>query len=243
MNLKIAMCDDEIINYKNLKSYLDIYIFSTDDEISLEYFPSGEDLLKTYNKPHCFDIIFMDIEMTGALSGLETAQRIRELPDNDVKITILSNYPQYLQDGYHVSAHSFLIKPLEYNDFKEEMDLLIADIKKTDRIIPVSISHDTTCLIHLSTLMYVSTSKSIRGRTRLSFHTTTDVITTIGTLKDYEDKFKTEGFASPYKGFLVNLRYIKMIVSDTIILNNNEKIPLSKNTYRDFIAKYAKIFS
>ena len=240
MIFKIAVCDDEQSVFKIIKGYLDLYLISVDDDFCLDYYSSGEALLKSYAKPHTYDIIFMDIEMQGNLSGLETAQKIRELPDKDVKITILSNYPRYLQDGYHVSAHSFLIKPLKYDDFKEEMDLLIKDIKNADAIFTITTSRDNTALIHISTLMYISTSKSMTGRTKLIFHTTTDTIAATDIMKKYEDILSPKGFVSPHKGYLVNTNYIQTVGKHEIVLANQETIPLAKNTYRDFITKYMK---
>lgn len=240
MKFRIALCDDEEMYYVKIKSYLETYMMSVDDDFSLDYYPRGEKLLEAYTVPGRYDIIFMDIEMDGILTGLDTAKKIRELPDKNVKITILSNYPRYLQAGYHVNAHSFLIKPLKYGDFEEEMNLLIDDFKNTDDIIPVTIAHDNTVLIHLSTLLYVDTVRGLRGRTRLQFHTNTEVIVTIGKFKDYEELLIKNGFSSPCKNCLVNLMAVKMIQRDELTLKNGEKLPLSKNTYREFSNNYVR---
>ena len=91
--------------------------------------------------------------------------------------------------------------------------------------------------------MYLSTEKSFSGRTRLCFHTTTDIVTSTELLKKYEELLSEKGFASPYKGLLVNLKYVHMVLSDKIILYNKEELPLSRNSYRDFLSKYAQMYT
>ena len=54
------------------------------------------------------------------------------------------------------------------------------------------------------------------------------------------EKLSNKGFGQPYKSFLVNLDYVSGFSSDgkDIIMNNGEKIPLSKNFKKSFTNQY-----
>ena len=59
-------------------------------------------------------------------------------------------------------------------------------------------------------------------------------------LKHWIEKLSNKGFGQPYKSFLVNLDYVSGFSSDgkDIIMNNGEKIPLSKNFKKSFTNQY-----
>ena len=48
-------------------------------------------------------------------------------------------------------------------------------------------------------------------------------------IKDFEALLKQYGFLRPHRSFLVNYRYIFSIQKNTLILDNKETIPLSRN--------------
>lgn len=59
-------------------------------------------------------------------------------------------------------------------------------------------------------------------------------------LKYWIEELSNKGFGQPYKSFLVNLDYVSGFSSDgkDIIMNNGEKIPLSKNFKKSFTNQY-----
>ena len=240
MNLKIAICDDEERVRETLRNYLLTYSISNRHDFEIYDYSGGSELLNSYQKAHTFDIVFMDVLMDDDISGLVTAEKIRNLPDHDVKITFLSSYPKYMQDSFHVTAHNFMTKPIEYEDLKKEMDSIIKSLTELPKSIPVKVIKGDTVLVYINSLMYIQTERGLRGRTRLLFHTTDDVITAFGTIADYKQSLSDFHFAVPCKGFLVNFRFVHRIGISEIELTNHELLPLSKMHRKDIISKYAK---
>ena len=81
--LKIAICDDEPVEYEQLARALDKCGFS----YSADYFPNGEEFLETYYVGK-YDLFILDIYMSG-LSGVDLASKIR-MTEKDVPMAILS---------------------------------------------------------------------------------------------------------------------------------------------------------
>ena len=78
--MKIAVVDDDIQLYRNLRSYLEGLL---KDFAEITYFSSGEAFLEAW-KAKDFDFIILDIFMDG-ITGMEVARKVRET-DSDVKI-------------------------------------------------------------------------------------------------------------------------------------------------------------
>ena len=68
--IKIAICDDEELFIKELKSCINRYMSETDKEIRIFEYHDGKELLQDYKTD--LDLIFMDIKME-KLNGLKTA--------------------------------------------------------------------------------------------------------------------------------------------------------------------------
>ena len=116
MKFNIAICDDEQNASTHLVELLRVLEVQHDYGFSITVYNSSKQLLDTYQTPHKYDILFLDVEMP-ELSGLELARIIRNLPDSAVKIIFTSNYPQYMQDSFNVSAFQYLQKPIQIIQF------------------------------------------------------------------------------------------------------------------------------
>ncbi len=66
-----------------------------------------------------FDIIFLDVEMEN-LDGFTTARIIRET-DPQVMLIFVTNMGQFAIKGYEVDALSYLLKPVPYFAFSQEL--------------------------------------------------------------------------------------------------------------------------
>ncbi len=124
MIYKIAICDDEPDILSLLNSFLVRISIETDIDFDVHHFKSGNELLTSYNYAHSFDIIFLDIEMNG-FNGIETAIQIRNIPDDEVEIVILTYHSKYFKGGFKIHAFDYLIKPLSYSNFSKTINSII----------------------------------------------------------------------------------------------------------------------
>lgn len=68
------------------------------------------------------DIIFTDIEMPG-LGGLEFAAQVKRISPQ-TRLVFVTGYPQYALEAFRLHAQGYILKPLNAERVREELDLL-----------------------------------------------------------------------------------------------------------------------
>lgn len=76
------------------------------------------------------DVVFTDIRMPG-LSGLDLAVRVRGACPS-AKIVFVTGYDEYALDAFRIHAHGYILKPLDPERVKEELDALASDAASPD---------------------------------------------------------------------------------------------------------------
>ena len=232
MGLNIIICDDEFLHRLILKEFL-IKIL---DESLLEYnlieYSSGKDLISNYNKNNKADLLFLDIQMNG-LNGMDVARRIREF-DNNVEIIFTTSVLDYVCEGYEVNAYRYMLKPIEYNIFKNNMGKCIENIiKKKNDFLTIN---DKSKLIKIKfdDILYIETSKR-----QLIIHTINGHEIIKMSIRKLE-KLLNKDFFRCHNSFIVNLEKINKIdVSDIYI--NNATIPISKHRRKQLKARLIEV--
>lgn len=122
--MQIAICDDESIFRKELKSYLSNY--RKDNRVCLDIyeFSNGEAL---FSSDLTFDIVFLDYQMP-LLNGMETARKLRK-KNSLCSIIFVTNYPDFVFESFEVTPYRFFTKPISENDIKNMLTLYIQQQK------------------------------------------------------------------------------------------------------------------
>lgn len=134
--MRIAICEDN----RNFRMHLHNLVADYgDDNTVIKSFGTGDQLWFAYQDIG-FDLILLDIEMPGELSGLGVARKIRDLGDN-VTIILITSYDKYSLEGYKVDAFRYLLKPVDPDElycifdavkkrlYTDTHDLLVLEIK------------------------------------------------------------------------------------------------------------------
>ncbi len=113
----VIVVDDEWAALKRFER-----IASEDARLVLEgTFLYAEEAL-SFVKERPIDIAFLDIEMP-EMNGLELAERLMEV-DPYIRIIFITAYNQYALEAFRAHAIGYLLKPLDSDEFKEQVDLL-----------------------------------------------------------------------------------------------------------------------
>ena len=219
MNYKIAICDDSDADRQYISNLVSRWGEDTGNTVHTSSFCSAENFLFQYAEKNDYDILLLDIEM-GAMDGVSLAKRIRE--DNEtVQIIFITGFPDYMEEGYEVSALHYLMKPIVEEKLHSVLDRAIKNIVKTEKRLCVTFDRQTDYVL-LNEIYYIEAQKQY-----VAIHAVGKVYRIKTSLSDTE-KLLDEYFFKCQRSFLVNLRYIKRILPNCVVLKNDEEIPISR---------------
>lgn len=222
--LSIAVCDDEIIECAGMAEKIRGTLEEMKVPCFLRQFNSGEELLQSEED---FDIVFLDIMMDG-LDGMKTAKRIRKKASCRL-LVFISASRDYVFDAYDVEAFWYLVKPVEREKLKQ---VLKKAVLKTEAASPDFILVNKgrqKQKIFLRDILYFE----IMGRL-IDIHKTGGISDYYGKISILEEELREKGFFRCHKSYLVHLKYVKGYNRQEAVLDNGEKIPISKRRYEEF---------
>jgi two-component system response regulator LytT len=226
--IKIAICEDE----KEQQELLKVYINQIFEELSIKYkleiLNSGEELLENYLKDT--DILLLDIQM-GQINGMNTARKIRTL-DDKVEIIFITSLIEYALEGYEVRAYRYLIKPVKYDNLKENIINCTKEVDIKNKYIMVK-EEGNLNKIDISEIPYVEVQKET-----ITIHTLNKVYKINGTMSNIEKEIDCSRFFRCHKSYLVNLEHVKSIKQYVAILENREEVPVSRYRFKETKDKF-----
>jgi len=219
--MKVAIIDDEISQQNILEKYLQEWASRKDKGISADKFNNSESFLFSWEEERDYDLLILDIEM-GQMNGLELAKRIRS-NDSKVPILFVTGYDEYMQYGYDVSALHYLIKPLKREKFFEILDRCQEKNEVSDRILVTTV--DGLRSIEKKEIVFIEANGH-----QATLHLYNKTIVAKEALGSFEKLLKgNDTFLKCHRAYIVNLNYAAMLQKTDILMDNNEKIPVSRN--------------
>lgn len=229
--LKIAICDDDKSDLKNTYHIVRDYFSKSSIEYSIKSYNNSKDLIKDADD---FQILFLDIELQNE-NGINVAHSINKI-NNNYKLFLVSNYNEYLKDGYRVKADRYFTKPIDQDEFDMDMD----DVLKDFRLQNSYIIDQKVCKgkIMIKDILYIE----ILAR-KTYVHTKTSKYVTNYTLSYWKEVLKDYCFSQPHKSFFVNLQNIEDYDNHQIYIYNDvveerEIIPITRFYKENFIQTY-----
>ena len=127
--IRVAIVEDEAEIREQLMGYVQRYTRQYGTAFEVKTFADGLEILEDYRP--AYDLILLDIEMKH-LDGMETARRIREL-DPEVMLVFITNMAQYAIKGYAVGALDYVLKPVPYFAFSQQLQKVEAQLRRRTR--------------------------------------------------------------------------------------------------------------
>lgn len=223
--INIAICDDESQERECIKGLLVKYSVKRKIELNIDLYSSGNEIIEKYVKGR-YEVIFMDVEM-GDSDGIITADMIRKLPDHDVNIMYVSNYPEYMQQSFDVRAAQFLLKPVRYELLESKLDKLFEYMneEKTEKICFENAMD--IYILNIPDILFIKTEKILGSNSDLRIVTAREDIIIKGKLKSIESQYGKD-FIMPNRSVLVNINHIIKMLRNRIELDNGEIITISR---------------
>ncbi len=179
------------------------------------------------------DLLFLDIQIPDML-GMEAAKQIREM-DHQVMIIFITMLTQYAIEGYSVGAFDYVLKPLRYEEFSTKMDRVRRMLahQNTSMVLEVRTKEEIR-RISADDITFIEVSNH-----DILIHTDSEIIRQWGNLKSYEDKLASVHFVRCSASFLVNLKYVRAVNGNTVIVHGHE-LPIGSSKRKEFLVALAQ---
>lgn len=228
-NLKICICDDDILIHDILKNELLKYKNML-SEVEIEDLFSAEDLVKQYNHNNNYDIIFLDVEML-ELNGIEAAEEIRK-KDSKVIIIFVSSHPNYVFESFNVEPLHFLVKPISEAEFKNVFFRAVSKYNTLNSVLSLKWQNERY-QIKISQILYIEAY-----RRHITVYTENEYFEAVGKLSEMLKVLEPHGFIRTHQGFLVNMDFIKRFDISDVVLFNDKRIMLSVRKRTEALQKF-----
>ena len=228
--INIAIVEDDKEQAEELEAALRQYSDEYKIPLQISVFYNAVVFLEKYTAE--YDIIYMDIMMP-MMNGMDASRILRE-KDDKVMLIFVTSMQQFAIQGYEVGASDFIVKPVNYPEFKlkftrvlgrlprkETEDLLIKTETGFVRLAPAQIS-------------YVE----VRGH-HCVYHTALGEYRQYQTMKSVEAQLENQGFVKCNNFLLVNLAHVERIEGMSVFADG-EELQMSHPRRKEFSQRFAE---
>lgn len=207
--------EDEPLAAEKLQDYIQRM-----PELHLEkWIDNGKEAVAFLNNQN-IDLIFLDLHL-GETSGIMLIEqgKIRG------KIIITTAYSNYALKGYELDVVDYLLKPFVFDRFENAVHKALRKPAGDEMYVMIRSEYNLE-KIFLNDINYIEGMGDYRR-----IHTQRGRIMTLQTFRELETMIPTTHVRRIHKSYMVNIKKIIRITSDTVVLDNQIVLPVS-DTYR-----------
>jgi len=222
---RIAIVEDDKNSQEKLQRYLDSYAKEYNEVFETTVFSDGKDIVRNYT-PY-YDMILLDVHMKN-MDGFSAAKHIRA-KDENVILIFITNMAQYAIKGYEVNATSYLLKPVQYFAFSQELKRSFQRVRKSEKkYLLLPIEHGVT-RVDIDKILFIESEKN-----RVLIYTENQIYSIVSTIKGIEEKLSDRMFFRCNSGYLVNLSCVTDVQGSNASVGNF-KVPISRPKKKAFM--------
>lgn len=231
--IKIAICDDDLNVIEEISQFLHDYEKNNSVAFEILGFYDGDELLVSNQK---FDLIFLDIEME-RIGGFEAADGIREF-DMNLPIVYITSHSGHFERAFKVHAFEYIIKPIKQERLLGVMNDFFAARHDVSETIIQLLTSDGFVNVKLNEVYYFFAE----AKKKILMHTVDGNVTIFENLADIYNKLDKTQFYMTKRGSVVNLRYVKRLKNDRIIImKDGDWVALAITKKEEFIKKLSSV--
>jgi len=220
--LKIAIVEDEKIQAELLENMVSEWAVTESLFVNVKKYASAESFLFSIDDEVPFDILLLDIQME-KMNGVELAKKLRKLK-YEVIIIFITAIIDYVFVGYEVNALHYILKPVDKQTLFNTLNKAHKKQRASEFLLVTT--EDRNIKIDMLEILYIEASVH-----DVIIHTLDDDYTVRMKFTDIKNKLN-DHFTATHRSFVVNLAYIKHITKTDAVLDNGNKIPLSRRLYQ-----------
>ena len=243
--LKAVIVDDEPKAIQGLT--WELSNFSDDLEV-VETFTEAEKAIEYLNS-HSLDCLFLDIEMP----TMDGFQLLEKLDKKDFAVVITTAYNEYAIKALKNQAIDYLLKPIDSDDLEETLNRIkvyhsknnnsnkfaqiLSSFNKRFNRRKITFNTDGKLIfLEESEILFVESD----GNYSSIYTTNNKKIVITKKLKEVDALLPEDHFFRIHNSYIINLNKIKEFLKSDgyVVLENNHKIPVSRQKKSDFLDKF-----
>lgn len=221
--LRIALCNEKASYGELLKRSIGEWALQRQINIQMKSFESGEEVLADIEQTGYFDIVLMDTALKGNMSGIDTAEGIRQIYEYFCLI-FMSGHDRY--DRRFLNLHPFqcLEKPVAKGKLFESLNRAVDRYRFLYEIFAFRFKGMTYCIRLQEVLYFASDRRVIRicmenGREYIFYEKLDEL--------EKELQNYTAKFFRIHQSYLINGRQVEQHHPRYVVMRNKEMIPVS----------------
>ncbi|CAM1334422.1 LytR/AlgR family response regulator transcription factor [Tenacibaculum aestuariivivum] len=243
--LKAVIVDDELKAIQGLS--WELSNFNNDIKI-IETFTDPEEAI-VYIDNNSIDCLFLDIDMP-TMDGFQLLERLKK---KDFAVVITTAYNEYAIKALKSEAIDYLLKPVDSDDLEATLnrvknyyaknnsndmfDQILLNLNKKFNKRKITISTDGKLIfLDESEIIFIESDGNY-----CSIHTVNNKkIVLTKKLKEINSLLPEDHFFRIHNSFIINLNKLKEFLRSDgyVILENNHKIPVSRQRKSEFLEKF-----
>ena len=228
--LSFVVCDDNVVILNKISKMLEtIFIkHSFDANIVLQE-ACGRNVITFIQENHV-DVLLLDINLKGDVSGLNIAEELRKTNIN-AYIIFTTGHLEYVMMAYKFKTFDYLPKPITFERLEETILRLFNDLENSHRNKYIKIGNTQTIVCE-NDIQYIK-----RDGMKLVFHTDSQEYETYSSFNKIQTSLP-DNFVRCHKSFIVNINKISNIEASSNIIsfgNNSHCLigPKYKNNFME----------
>lgn len=231
MQISIAICDDDEQQVKSLRGLVYEWAERKPFGVTVLEYESGEQFLFEYPDSPC-SLLLLDIEMRG-ITGMELAKKLRVKGDM-LPVIFITGFSDYMGEGYDVEALHYLLKPVDKDKLFSVLDRYAAGRERPKEI--AVIAGEQTRHIPPEDIVSIE-AFGRKTEVRLADGTVLSCIMSIGEFENLP------GFIHSHRSYIVNLRQVRAIEAEAVIMETGERVPLSRRLRGEFNKSFIEFYT
>lgn len=219
---RLAICEDDSIVREGIHRFCEETLTEENICHEIKEFSSAEELEEVLERePESFDLLLLDI-MMGEKNGIELAKDIRQR-DEKTTIIFVTGCDEYMEMGYDVQAAHFLVKPIVWDKLRT---VLLRDCRKRYGQKNLVIKKGRKFLkLPMEDVIYAEADGKHGVRIVYAGGTESFLIS----ISQLEEQIEKNQFVRCHNSFLVNLKHIRRMDNQKLILDNGQELPVSRS--------------
>lgn len=223
--MKIAICDDELVQREYISTSVQRYFNEKVIPVCIQEYESAEELWFQFDLNSDIDIVLLDIQMAG-MDGVSLAKKLRS-KNEALSIIFITAMTDYIFEGFQVNAINYLLKPYEEEKLYDCLNKAMEQCNKQDSYLLLRVEKE---------IVKIKKNHIIRVESEghyLNIFTGEQSYRIKRSMKEMESVLIEDNFFKISRSDILNLYSITRITPKEVALMNGDKIPVPKGRHRE----------